>query len=130
MAIKRIGLSWIGVNDTNKSKDFFVNTLGLNIFEEQAEFGWLELQAADKNQILGVGRANSNDGMPAGVNAVVTFVSDNYDQTKQELTKKGVTFFGEIANIPGVPRMVCFKDPDGNVFQLVEETPGHTDNSK
>jgi predicted enzyme related to lactoylglutathione lyase len=130
MAIKQIGLSWIGVKDTNKSKDFFVNTLGLNIFEEQAEFGWLELQAADKNQILGIGRADQNSCMPAGVNAVVTFVTDNYDQTKQELTKKGVTFFGEVANVPGVPRMVSFKDPDGNTFQLVEETPGHTDNIK
>jgi hypothetical protein len=40
---------------------------------------------------------------------------------------KRYTFFGEIAGIPGVPRMICFKDPDGNMFQLVEETPGHTD---
>jgi hypothetical protein len=25
-----------------------------------------------------------------------------------------------------VPRMICFNDPDGNMFQLVEETEGHT----
>lgn len=33
MAIKRIGLSWIGVKDINKSKDFFINTLGLKVLK-------------------------------------------------------------------------------------------------
>lgn len=130
MAIKRVGLSWIGVKDMKKAKAFFVETLGLNIFEEQAEYGWLELQGTDKKQVFGVGLASPNSDMPAGVNAVVTFVVDNYDQAKQDLAKKGVNFFGEIANVPAVPRMVCFKDPDGNIFQLVEETAGHTDNIK
>ena len=65
--------------------------------------------------------------MKAGINAVVTFVTDNYDKTKKDLEGKGIKFFGEVAGFPDVPRMICFKDPDGNTFQLVEETPGHTD---
>lgn len=127
MAIKKIGLSWIGTKDINKSKDFFIQTLGLKVFEEQAAFGWVELQGKQGGQVLGVGRADPSSDMPSGVNAVVTFVTDTYEQTKKELTEKGVKFFGEIAGVPGVPRMVCFHDPDGNMFQLVEETAGHTD---
>ncbi len=127
MAIKRIGLSWIGTTDIKKSKNFFTNILGLNVFEEQPEYGWLEVQGLQKGQTLGIGLASPESGMPAGVNAVVTFVVDNYDNMKQDLMEKGVTFFGELAGIPAVPRMICFKDPDGNTFQIVEETVGHTD---
>lgn len=127
MAIKKIGLSWVGVKNSNKSKDFFVNTLGLKVSEEQKEYGWLEVKGEQGEQILGIGFANPEYGMPAGINAVVTFVADDYDQTKQELTQKGVSFFGEISGNPDVPRMINFKDPDGNMFQLVEETAGHTD---
>lgn len=59
--------------------------------------------------------------MPAGINAVVTFVVDDYDTTKKALAEKGIIFFAEISGIPEVPRMICFKDSDGNTFQLVEE---------
>jgi predicted enzyme related to lactoylglutathione lyase len=128
MAIKRVSFSWVGVKDFKRSKDFFCHTLGLKITDEQAEFGWMELSGPDRSMVLGVGQ--STEQMPAGINAVVMFVVDQYDQTKKDLAKKGVQFFGEIAGIPQVPRMVCFKDPDGNIFQLVEETPGLTDSVK
>jgi predicted enzyme related to lactoylglutathione lyase len=125
MTIKRVSFSWVGVNDFQKAKDFFCKTLGLKISDEQAEFGWMELCGPDRSMVMGVGKAS--DQMPAGINAVIMFVVDHYDQTKKDLAKKGIQFFGEIAGIPQVPRMVCFKDPDGNIFQLVEETPGMTD---
>ncbi len=127
MTIKRISLSWVGVSDITKAKQFFINTLGLQIFEEQAAYGWLEVKGKQGEQVLGIGQANPESGMASGYNAVVTFVTDSYNQTKEELTQKGVHFFGEIAGNPDVPRMICFKDPDGNMFQLVEEMLGHTD---
>lgn len=127
MAIKRVSLSWIGVSDFAKAQDFFVKTLGLKVSEKQEEYKWLELQGKDGGAVLGVGQANPSMGMPAGVNAVVTFVVDDYEKSKKELEVKGIQFFGEVAGCPGVPRMICFKDPDGNMFQLVEETPGETD---
>ncbi len=127
MIIKRVSLSWVGVGDINQSKEFFVNTLGLSVFEEQAEYGWLEVRGAQGGNVLGIGKADAASGMPKGVNAVVTFVVDAYEQAKEELSAKGIKLFGEVAGYPGVPRMICFKDPDGNTFQLVEETKGETD---
>ncbi len=127
MAIKRVSLSWIGVSDFTKAQDFFVKTLGLKVFEKQEEYKWLELKGSEDGAVLGIGEANPASGMPAGVNAVVTFIVDDYDKSKKELAAKGIQFFGEMAGCPGVPRMISFKDPDGNMFQLVEETPGETD---
>jgi predicted enzyme related to lactoylglutathione lyase len=121
MAIKKIGLSWVGTNDISKAKSFFVDMLGLKVFDEQEKYGWLELKAPQGDQILGICTANPDAGMPAGVNAVVTFVVDNYDQTKKEFAEKGLFFGEEIAGNPEVPRMICFTDLDGNLFQLVEE---------
>lgn len=128
MAIKRVSLSWVGIKDLNKSRQFFVDKLGLQVAESQEEYGWLELRGPDGGPVLGVGVATPESGMPAGVNAVVTFVTDEYDVTKKQLEGKGIKFFGEIAGFPDVPRMINFQDEDGNTFQLVEETPGHTDN--
>jgi predicted enzyme related to lactoylglutathione lyase len=128
MAIKRISLSWVGVSDFAKAKDFFVNTLGLKVFEVHEQYGWMELQGKEGSQVLGIGAATSESEMKAGINAVVTFVTDDYEKTKTELTQKGINLFGEVTGYPDVPRMICFKDPDGNTFQLVEETPGHTGN--
>ncbi|KKQ12193.1 MAG: hypothetical protein US22_C0001G0022 [candidate division TM6 bacterium GW2011_GWF2_36_6] len=127
MIIKRIGLSWVGVNDVQLAKTFFTQVLGLKVFNEQLEFGWVELCGEQKGQILGIGLANNPDEMKAGVNAIVTFIVDNYDMAKKELLDKGVLCFGEISGMPQVPRMIYFKDPDGNTYQLVEETIGITD---
>lgn len=127
MAINRVSLSWVGVKDLNKSKEFFMDKLGLNVFEEQSEYGWIELRGKRGGTVLGVGQSTQQSGIPAGVNAVVTFITDDYDGTKKELHLKGIEFFDEVSGFPGVPRMICFKDPDGNTFQLVEETEGETD---
>jgi len=127
MPIKRIGLSWIGIADTARSKNFFVDILGLNIYEEHAEFGWMEVQGEQGGQVLGIGLAGKEYEMKPGINAVVTMVTDTYDQTKEDLSKKGLNFFGEMGGTNDIPRMICLKDPDGNIFQLIEETPGQTD---
>lgn len=119
MAIKRVSLSWVGVKDFKKSKDFFTTILGLKVFEENENYGWLELSAPKDKATLGVCKA-FEDSHPRGVNAIVTFVVDKFDETKSELESKGVKFFNEII-AENVPRMISFRDPDGNLFQLVEE---------
>lgn len=127
MHIKRVSLSWIAVADYAKSKKFFVETLGLKVFEEQAEYNWLELKGEQDGMALGICKESPKEGPRAGMNAVVTFVVDDYEGSKKELSAKGVALFGEVAGYPGVPRMISFKDLDGNMFQLVEETVGETD---
>lgn len=127
MAIKRVSLSWVNVSSLEKTRAFFVDTLGLNVFEKHEEFGWMELQGKQGGVVMGTGVVNPNSDERPGTNAVITFVVDDYQKTVKELKQKGIEFFDEMAGVPGIPRMISFKDPDGNHFQLVEETPGETD---
>jgi hypothetical protein len=66
MAIKQIGLSWITTSEATKAKKFFVDTLGLDVFEEYAEYGWLEVKGKQGDQVLGIGLTSKESGMTAG----------------------------------------------------------------
>lgn len=129
MAIKRIDLSWIVISDFNKSKNFFENTLGLELNEIHEQFGWAEFKGAQGGCLLGIAKNNEESSikdevqckLKPGANAVVTFTVDNMDETLLELKKKGVSFIGDMIQIPNGPRMIYFSDPDGNLFQLTED---------
>jgi len=82
-------------------------------------------KSQEAEQVISIGTVTPE--VKAGINAVVAFMTDRCDQTKEELAKKGISFFGKIAGCPGVLPMICFKYPDENILQLVEETVEHTD---
>ncbi len=126
--IKSMKLSWIATADIQKSKKFFIETLGLEIKNDTAEYGWMELQGHEGGMYLGVGQAQPEhpDEKP-GMNAVVTMTVDDIVAAKKTLEAKGVRFIDEIIEVPGHVKMVTFVDPDGNRFQLVQELDIHTD---
>ncbi len=123
MAIKSIDLSWIVVSDLKKAKELFVDTLGFKaeVYEEQ--YGWMELVAPEGGMRLGVAMASDpsscTSGKP-GSNAVVTMTVDNLEESIKEFKTKGVTFQGDIIEIPGHVKLIFFTDADGNRFQLVQ----------
>ncbi len=124
MDIKKIELAWIVVSDFEKSKNFFVDTLGLKINEEHPS--WLELSGSDGGMMLGVGGSCDTESkeewaIKPGQNAVVTLTVDDIEQAKSYLVEKGVTIKGDIIEIPGHVKMLFFTDPDNNFFQLVQE---------
>ncbi len=127
MAIKKVGLSWATVSDIKKSREFFTQTLGLKVIEDDEQYGWLELQGKAGGPVFGFCTSAGSEHVKPGSNAVVTFVTDTYDETKKEFIQKGIKLFDEVSGYPGVPRMICFRDLDGNLLQLVEETKGETD---
>ena len=123
MTVKKIGLAWITVSDFNKSKDFFKNVLNLDIHEYQDLYGWAEFKGSNEGCLLGVAKSCDQDpcNLKPGANAIVTFTVDNLDQSMAELKGKGVVFVGDVMVVPNGPKMIYFKDLDGNVFQLVQE---------
>lgn len=125
MAIKKIGLSWITTADFKKAQHFFVDTLGLEACEINDQWGWMELKAQGDDAIMGVGKQGEDDGFKAGTNGVITFTVDDIIQTKKELEAKGVSFVGDIVEVPNIVKMATFRDPDGNLFQLIESLPGN-----
>lgn len=122
MKVTKIELGWIIVSDFAKSKQFFTETLGLNLAEQADEYKWMELAPKEGDMRLGVGEyceEYSKDDTP-GQNMVLAFTVDDVRSAKKELEEKGVKFIGDIVEVPGNVKMATLTDPDGNKFQLVE----------
>ena len=113
----------VAVKDLEVAKRFYAETLGLpEIGKEMDEV----VIYRSGNSTLNVYRSEF-----AGTNkatAVTWAVGDAFDRTVEALRKKGVTF--ERYDMPGATmdgdvhvfgdvRVVWFKDPDGNILNLV-----------
>jgi predicted enzyme related to lactoylglutathione lyase len=122
VSVKSIDLCWITVSDLAKAQEFFTKTLGFKLHERDTNLGWLELKGEVGGAMLGV--AQFKGGCSAekpGSNAVATLKVDNIVAAKATLESKGVTFLGDIIEVPGHVKLASFTDFDGNKFQLVEE---------
>ena len=117
--------SSFSVNDLKKAKDFYTETLGLNIRETPEG---LELQTAN-NTVFLYPKPNHT---PASF-TVLNFDVDDIDEAVDELAGLGVTF--EHYNLPdiktderGIARgpegpaaIAWFKDPAGNILSVLED---------
>ena len=116
--------SGFSVNDIQKAKKFYGQTLGLAVSESN---GLLKLQLAGGNSVLIYPKPNHS---PATF-TILNFPVDNVEKAVDELTKRGVRF--EIYDEPnlktdkkgisrnGGPVIAWFKDPAGNVLSVLEE---------
>jgi catechol 2,3-dioxygenase-like lactoylglutathione lyase family enzyme len=115
----------IAVKDIDRAKQFYTDKLGLKPFEEMGgEF--FMLKSGDTT--LNVYRSEF-----AGTNkaTALTFDVDDIDAEVRELKDKGITFEhydvqglkadGDIYSGEGM-KTAWFKDPDGNILSLVEES--------
>lgn len=115
--------SGFSVNDTQKAKEFYGRTLGLEVSESH---DLLELHLAGGNTVFIYPKPNH---APATF-TILNFPVKNVDQAVDELTKRGVRF--EIYNEPdlktdergifrGGPVIAWFKDPAGNILSVLEQ---------
>jgi predicted enzyme related to lactoylglutathione lyase len=115
--------SGFSANDIPKAKDFYGQTLGLEVSEDH---GLLTLHLAGGNNVLIYPKPNH---VPATF-TVLNFPVKNVDQAVDELKKRGVRF--EIYNLPDLktdekgimrgkgPTIAWFKDPAGNILSVLE----------
>ncbi len=113
------------VNDIAKAKEFYSQTLGLTLSEQN---GMLTLHIAGGNRTIIYPK---NDHVPATY-TMLNFPVDNIDRAVEELTRKGIRFehyekFSDekgitrgIANHQG-PDIAWFKDPAGNILSVLQE---------
>ncbi|MBI1881237.1 MAG: VOC family protein [Chloroflexi bacterium] len=116
--------SGFSVNDIQKAKAFYSQTLGLEVSEMN---GLLNLHIASGSKILIYPKPNHT---PATF-TILNFPVDNIEAAVDELTKRGVRF--EIYNEDelktdekgifrgGGPLIAWFKDPAGNILSVLEE---------
>jgi catechol 2,3-dioxygenase-like lactoylglutathione lyase family enzyme len=113
--------SGFAVDDVDKAREFYSETLGLEVSEEN---GLLTLQIADDRPTLVYPRPNHT---PAEY-TILNFPVDDIDQAVDELTARGVRFeryeaFNQdergIMREEGPP-IAWFKDPAGNVLSVIQ----------
>lgn len=114
--------SSFSVNDLQRAKDFYAQTLGLKVKESKEG---LELHPGE-NDVFIYPKPNHS---PATF-TVLNFLVDDIETIVDELSEKGVQFEhydGEIETDEkgihrnGGPTIAWFKDPAGNILSIVEK---------
>ena len=116
--------SGFSVNDLAKAKDFYGNTLGVDVAD--GPMGTLELKLATGAHVF----VYPKDNHEAATYTVLNFPVANVEKAVDELSAKGVKFehygpdFGQdakgIARDGQGPAIAWFKDPAGNVVSVLE----------
>jgi catechol 2,3-dioxygenase-like lactoylglutathione lyase family enzyme len=113
--------SGFAVDDVDKAREFYSETLGLEVSDEN---GLLTLHIADDRPTLVYPRPNHT---PADY-TILNFPVDDIDQAVDDLTARGVQFeryegFDQdergIMRAEGPP-IAWFKDPAGNVLSVIK----------
>jgi predicted enzyme related to lactoylglutathione lyase len=117
--------SSFSVNDIQKAKDFYSQTLGVKVSHED-EHDLLRLHVGNDAPVMVYPKPNHS----AASFTVLNFEVDNVDKAVDELTQRGVRF--EKYNQPNLktdergimrgdgPVIAWFKDPAGNILSVVE----------
>lgn len=119
--------SSFSVDDLKKAKDFYGQTLGLQVSETKEGLG---LQIAGGGQVFLYPKPNH----AAASFTVLNFPVNDIDKAVDELTARGVSFEsyeGEMkTDAKGIfrgasqgegPNIAWFKDPAGNILSVLEE---------
>lgn len=117
--------SGFSVDNIQKAKDFYGNTLGLVVKDNP--MGLLELHIEGSNPIIAYPKPNH---VPATF-TILNFPVPDVEKAVDDLTQKGVTFeqYGGdiktdakgISRGNGGPTIAWFKDPAGNILSVLEE---------
>jgi len=115
--------SGFSVNDVQKAKEFYGQTLGLDVSEAH---GLLELHIAGGTTIL----MYPKDNHTPATYTILNFPVDNIEQAVDDLARHGVHFesYNEgdlVTDEKGIfrgggPKIAWFKDPAGNLLSVLE----------
>ncbi len=119
--------SGFSVNNLQKAREFYGQTLGLDVSEAH---GLLELHLAGGTNILLYPKENH---IPATF-TILNFPVSNIEQAVDDLVRQGVHFesYNEgqlVTDEKGIfrgggPKIAWFKDPSGNILSVLEEDEG------
>jgi predicted enzyme related to lactoylglutathione lyase len=124
MFAKSKAFSGFAVDDLQKAKDFYGETLGIETTVLDEEFGLLTLHLAGDRDTLIYVKPNH---IPATY-TILNFSVDDVDQAVDDLTARGVQlerYEGMDQDEKGIsrrgPAIAWFKDPAGNILSVLEE---------
>jgi|SRR6185369_11056954 len=118
--------SGFSVDDISAAKDFYGETLGLEV-DASGGMGVLMMKIAGGTNIMIYPKPNHT----AATFTILNFPVDDVEKTVDELTSRGVKF--ERYDLPGLnadnkgihrgegPTIAWFKDPAGNILSVLEK---------
>jgi predicted enzyme related to lactoylglutathione lyase len=116
--------SSFSVDDPQKAKTFYGQTLGLEVSDVPEMQGLLQLRLAGGKVVMIYPKANH---APATF-TVLNFPVSDVEQTVDKLTRGGVRFERYVAktDAKGIsrgqgPEIAWFKDPAGNILSVLEQ---------
>ncbi len=113
--LRGVAVVWMPVQEIERAKGFYRDTLGLRITNEDGE--WAEVDA--NGLTLGLNGREPSGAQGEG-GPVVTFQPEgNLEETLDALTDQGVEVPAGISEHPW-GRVATFKDSEGNDLQLYE----------
>ena len=122
MKLGQNAFSGFSVDDTAKAKEFYGQTLGLEV-SEMPNAGMLQITIANGGKVLLYPKENHD---PASF-TVLNFSVDDVDEVVGELTERGVQFerYEGDTDEKGIargdgPTIAWFKDPAGNILSVLE----------
>ncbi len=108
----------VPVEDQERARDFYVDTLG---FELRADDAWGEgmrwVEVAPEGSATSLTLVTWFETMPPGSLQGLVVAANDIRATYEELTARGVTFEFPPTEMPGGTQAV-FRDPDGNGLVL------------
>jgi lactoylglutathione lyase len=111
----------VPVADQERALAFYCDTLG---FEKRLDVPmgegarWIEV--APQGAKLTLALVLAHDGVPAGVETGIRFITQDADANHTDLVAKGVDA-DDVLRWPGVPPMFAFRDADGNGLEVIEQ---------
>jgi len=115
--------SGFSVNDLQKAKQFYSETLGLDV--QDNPMGLIELHFENGTNVLVYPKSNHE---PATF-TILNFPVEDIDEAVDELTASGIRFeqYKElhtddkgISRNPDGPKIAWFKDPSGNILSVLQ----------
>ncbi len=117
--LQKMGVVFYFVSDWDRAKTFYGETLAMKQVYCSDEGGWAEYSTnSDVN--LAIHRTRQGQEVTKGGGTAIFDVA-NAEEAKAQLEERGVTFAGDLRDIPGITRLGTFHDPDGNSLQIVQD---------
>jgi lactoylglutathione lyase len=119
------GIYTVGVPVTNQDRalEFYVDKLGLEkrLDMPLEEFGGRWIEVAPPGAPVSIALVPERGGVSSGVETGIRLTTDDADAVHADLQGRGVDV-GEMLRWPEAPAMFAVRDPDGNGFEIVEES--------
>ncbi len=110
MKINNLAFVGIPVTDIKRAREFYEGVLGLTIAEEMMDGNWIEYAVGDN--IVAIANVGAQ-WMPSEQGTSAALEVENFEQTVNELRRRGVRFAAEPFETPCC-HMAVVQDPDGN----------------